>query len=102
MKPALQTLSHKLFLGLSLGIVAANLSAPNALAQNELKARPAASPEKSGDKPTKQSDQENSGPKSRVFLTNGDRLGGKTQSIDADGKFVFHSDSLRKAAEFPL
>lgn len=40
--------------------------------------------------------------KSRILLTNGDRLTGQPHGVDADGNLEFTSESLLQKAEFPL
>jgi len=41
-------------------------------------------------------------PTSRIFLTNGDRLRGEAQSIDAHGNLLFDAESLRDLVAFPI
>ncbi len=40
--------------------------------------------------------------KARLHLTNGDSLSGMPKSVDEDEHLLFHSDSLRQTAKFPL
>jgi len=48
-------------------------------------------------------EQEKTAPlKTRLFLTNGDKLSGLPQSIDKDSNLLFKSESLRQIADFPL
>ncbi|MCP5536724.1 MAG: hypothetical protein H7A51_10920 [Akkermansiaceae bacterium] len=41
-------------------------------------------------------------PKSRLYLTNGDKLSGLPQSINAEQHLLFDSDSLKQTASFPI
>ena len=59
-------------------------------------AEPATEQEQSPEKP------EDKAPKARLYLANGDKLSGLPESVDEAEHLLFHSDSLRQTAKFPL
>ena len=64
----------------------------------QVKEGDAPSPEKQGE----DADQEDKAPKARLYLANGDKLSGMPESVNESEQLLFHSDSLRQTAKFPL
>ncbi|MFK7908998.1 MAG: hypothetical protein AB8F34_00190 [Akkermansiaceae bacterium] len=69
----------------------------NTYAQAEDKALKAEAVEK-----PKESETKDKKLKARLFLANGDSLSGLPKSVDDAERLLFHSDSLRQTAKFPL
>ncbi|BDS05758.1 hypothetical protein NT6N_07980 [Oceaniferula spumae] len=84
------------------GLAHADLIIEEAPAE-EQEAAPAEAVAKDGEKPKEKSEPEkDAAVKSRIFLTNGDKLSGMPHGVDGQGNLEFTSESLRQKAGFPI